>query len=249
MAVIGFNRPFQNFYHWMAQCLPAIDASVKRVGADLCILVLPSLTPWQEETLALLGLENIPRIDVGDRSHHYYFRRAYYSEYLNGHTSFFLSPRTLEVFDKIALRIDQPPDSPRLIYVARSDTSNRPVINEQEVQTLLAVRGFVSVVPGSLSIANQIRLFRGARIVIGAHGAGLTNIAFCRPGTQILELVQSVYANPCVNRIAQARGLDYHAECFLSAEGGDVHKQPWAINTDRLLAEVESLLTKLGPCA
>jgi hypothetical protein len=241
IAVIGFNRAFRNFHHWMVQSLAALDLSFGRIGAERCVLVLPPLTVWQEETLSMLGLADIPRITV-DLSHHYYFARAYFSEYLNGKSSFFLSPRSLEVFDKLAAGVEQTQDGPELLYVARSDSSNRAVTNEKEVEALMATSGFTSVVPGSLSIRDQVRLFRSARVVVGPHGAGLTNIAFCKPGTKVLELVQASYANPCINRIAQTRQLEYHAAFFESAANADVHKQSWHVDPTRLVDNLRRLL-------
>ena len=63
-------------------------------------------------------------------------------------------------------------------------------------------------------LRDQIRSFREADIVVGVHGAGLTNIVFCRPGATVLEI-------PLANRpasegayfghIAVSLGLSYWA--------------------------------------
>ena len=37
-------------------------------------------------------------------------------------------------------------------------------------------------------LAEQIEAFRNARIVLSPHGAGLTNILFCRPNTTLIEI-------------------------------------------------------------
>jgi hypothetical protein len=153
VAVIGFNRGFRNFYHWMTQSLPALDLAAHRIGADRCALALPALDSWQEETLALLGLAHLPRIPI-HLTHHYYFPQAYFSEYLSGRASFFLSPRSLEVFDKLAAAVGPSAVGSQRLYVARSDTANRPMTNEREVQALLESYGFATVIPGSLSIQN-----------------------------------------------------------------------------------------------
>jgi capsular polysaccharide biosynthesis protein len=39
-----------------------------------------------------------------------------------------------------------------------------------------------------MSLPQQIEAFRRARVVVGAHGAGLTNVLFCRPDTIIVEI-------------------------------------------------------------
>ena len=242
VAVGGINRAFRSYYHWMMQTLPALNYGVRRVGADNAVLALYPLAPWEEETLDLLGLAQLPRL-ILDFHHHYYFAEAIYSEFLNGRTAFFLSPQSLAVIDKISAAVGPGGPGPERIYVARSDTANRPVTNEHEVQRALEAEGFTTVVPGSFSIRDQVGLFRHAQIVVGPHGAGMTNLAFCQPGTKVLELVPAHYPNACINRIAQARGLVYRAECFPSdvPNDGDVHRQPWSIDIGRMMETVHRL--------
>ena len=240
-VVIGFNLAFRNYYHWMMQSLPAIHYSIQTIGAANCVLALPPLTWWQEETLALLGYAGLPRVQI-DFDCHYHFQRAHWSEYLNGTADNFLSPRCQEVFDRLARGTDPLPDAPERYYVARLDTPNRVVSNEAEVRRLLESFGFVTLVPSYFAFTFQIGLLKSARFVVGAHGAGLTNLAFCAPGTTVLELVQSNFPIMLINRIAQERGLRYHAECFKCEADGDVHQQEWMIDIERLEAKLRSML-------
>ncbi len=241
VVVLGLNRSSKNYYHWMTQSLQALDLSVSELGAENAVLALPRMTAWHEETLSILGLADLPRIPI-HLAHKYHFPKAYFYEFLNGATSFFLSPRSQEVFDKIALDAGTPSGGPEMIYVARSDSANRVLTNERAVQDVLEAARFVSVLPGSLSVREQSRLFPGARVVVGPHGAALTNIGFCQPGTKILELFQSSYVNPCFNRIAQVRRLEYHAECFTCTAEPDDPRQPWRIDPDRLAERLASVL-------
>jgi hypothetical protein len=54
-----------------------------------------------------------------------------------------------------------------------------------------------------------VRLFNNASVVIGQHGAGLTNALFTRQGTVIVEQV-SRGGNPCYMDLAYTLGLQYH---------------------------------------
>jgi len=47
-------------------------------------------------------------------------------------------------------------------------------------------------------------------MILAAHGAGLTNFLFCRPGTKVLELVNPNYAHQMYYYLATVLGLDYH---------------------------------------
>jgi capsular polysaccharide biosynthesis protein len=240
-VVIGCNLAFRNYYHWLMQCLPAIDHSIRTVGASNCILALPRLAGWQEESLATLGYAGIPRIEI-DFDCHYHFQRAHYCTYLNGTAEDFLSPRCLNVLDRLAAQIAPVPDAPERLYVARLDTTNRVIRNENEVRQLLEKLGFTTIVPGYFSFDTQIGLFKSVRLVVGAHGAGMTNVAFCEPGTIVLELIQSTYPILLMNRIAQAGGLRYHAECFECETGNDVHRQDWLIDIKQLETKLRTLL-------
>ena len=66
----------------------------------------------------------------------------------------------------------------RRIYISRADASYRKVANEEEVMSYLAPLGFERVVMTGLSVREQARLLQQAKVVIGPHGANMTNIIF-----------------------------------------------------------------------
>ena len=79
--------------------------------------------------------------------------------------------------------------------------------NEDALLDAMRHRGFEIVVPGALTLTEQIRVFREASVVVGPHGAGLTNIVFCEPGTIVYELVPDHYPNICFGNLALICGL------------------------------------------
>jgi capsular polysaccharide biosynthesis protein len=93
--------------------------------------------------------------------------------------------------------------------------NNRTVRNEAEVQELLRGYGFIAVDPGKLSVAEQIATFARAELIVGPHGAGLTNILFAGPGARVIELFPAGYMLPDYWWLASSMpGLDYR---YLSA--------------------------------
>lgn len=64
----------------------------------------------------------------------------------------------------------------------------RKVVNERDVAELLELYGFQKVSLHALSVADQISLFHSAEAIAAPHGAGLTNLTFCAPGTKVIEL-------------------------------------------------------------
>jgi hypothetical protein len=97
----------------------------------------------------------------------------------------------------------------RKLYISRRDSPNRKLENEEEIEALISSYGFEIVSLTGMSLAEQINLFAGATHVIAPHGAGLTNIVFCKPVTHILEIKLLPYINWCYRRLAGIYGLNY----------------------------------------
>lgn len=80
------------------------------------------------------------------------------------------------------------PSGGEFLYLSRNDSPMRRIVNEDDLLPKLTKLGFQVISPAALSIPQQIEAFRRARIVVGAHGAGLTNVLFCKPDTVIVEI-------------------------------------------------------------
>ncbi len=89
---------------------------------------------------------------------------------------------------RIALERPKAPKGAERLYVSREGSSARPMSNEAELADALAALGFRKVVGDSLSFDEQILAFKDANVIVGPHGAGLTNAAFARPNATIIEL-------------------------------------------------------------
>ncbi len=74
------------------------------------------------------------------------------------------------------------------IYITRKDANYRNIINEEELVQLIEKYGYKSYVLGTLSIKEQITLFKNAKEIIAPHGAGLINSIFSRNSLKIIEL-------------------------------------------------------------
>lgn len=97
------------------------------------------------------------------------------------------------------------------LLVGRAGGVSRQVQRWEEIRNKLLPLGFVEFDPGQASLAEQASVFRGAGIVVGAHGAALTNLVFCQPGTRVLEMFGADYVNPCYRNLCAAAGLEHHA--------------------------------------
>lgn len=112
---------------------------------------------------------------------------------------------------------DQPGTSGRL-FVSRRDARTRHIANEDELRPLLERLGFDYICAAQLDYREQVRLFHHARVVVAIHGAGLTNMIHCRPGTHIVEIHPGNRIRDCYFHMARALGHDYH---WLLGEAGN----------------------------
>jgi len=94
------------------------------------------------------------------------------------------------------------------IFISRKDSGVRILHNEDEVFELFEPYGFKRYVMTDLTFLEQVELFSQAEIVVGAHGAGMTNIMFCQPGTKVFEIFQERF-DSAYAYLAQSLELDY----------------------------------------
>ena len=104
---------------------------------------------------------------------------------------------------------DQPAD--KRIFISRNDAKTRRILNQPDVDAVLTEFGYVSEELAGRSFAEQRALFASASHVVGVHGAGLTNVLFSPPGTQVLEILAPMCASASYWRLSAAMGHRYHA--------------------------------------
>lgn len=105
------------------------------------------------------------------------------------------------------LRSIRPPPSRggRRLFIPRH--GKRQTVNEAALWAIAERHGFELY--DFSRVADEPGVFAQAETVVGAHGSGLANIAFCQPRTQILELIPSDHVHPYYASLARAAGLEY----------------------------------------
>jgi capsular polysaccharide biosynthesis protein len=251
-AFVGFNQFFNNYFHLLTQIVPAIAGYQEEPDFRDGVLLLGAQTPILRRALELAGvgvpeivvLRTMPPIDIVDLT---------FSSILttDGENPSLLSRL---VFDRMIESTTRPPGGfATMIYVWRADSKMRPMRNEAELVERLIRHGVEPVVLSGLSLDEQIAVFRNARLIIGPHGAGLTNLVFGTPGAVVYELLPDHYLNPCVNRLAQLRGLHYWCDVHRAEPrlGLWYHHTPWTVDIDRVerrLREILSIYTVASRC-
>ncbi len=112
---------------------------------------------------------------------------------------------------RAAFGVDGQGPRTKKLFLSREDAASRQLVNEAEVAAMLHPHGFERIVPGQMSVCEQAAAFAQATHVVGLHGAALANLAFCAPGTQVLEIFHPLYGTYAYAALAPALGLHYAA--------------------------------------
>lgn len=192
---------FQNYFTWMCHVLPCIQL-LRQGGIDMesvdKFAIHTSHKSYQVETLKLLDIPTDKIISIKEKEHPHIQAQSLIvpSPIIARNTNElrvtkwgcqFLRNEFLN--EKILAKSS---DSLR-IYISRKKAKLRQVINEVQVMEFLQKFGFKSVVLESLPVLEQVALLAKAEVVISPHGAGLTNIMFCAPGTKVIEIFSPSY--------------------------------------------------------
>lgn len=198
------------YFHWLTDVLPraqlAAKAGYKSTGFDH-ILVNGIHAPFQKETLAHLKVPLAVCRPLPSHEKAFRLKKAVLPS-LPGLPGV-VPPETVEF-----LRRAFPARAKftrKRIFVGRKGARHRPCAEEGRIVRELRKKGFVPVECEKLSVREQARIFASAEMVVGAHGAGLTNLVFCRPGTKVIELFGPGYVNPCYRDLCVAAGLEHMA--------------------------------------
>jgi Glycosyltransferase 61 len=171
----------RNYSHWMVESL-ARALVFQPLDDGTRHYLTPPLKDWQRETLDLIGLGSDRILELEPAGPVRFREVVAVSRGIGGMPA--LRPVAVTALAALA----EPTSERRRIYCSRAGTRLRHVTNEAEVAELLARHGFESLRPETLPIREQIEMFATAEAVFGLHGSGLTNIAFSRPGTHVIEL-------------------------------------------------------------
>ena len=69
---------------------------------------------------------------------------------------------------------------------------------------------FANASTSASGLEMQMRQFRGARVMIGGHGAGLANMLFAAPNAAVVEFPMAPHVDRCFEHMAHALGHAYH---------------------------------------
>ena len=77
----------------------------------------------------------------------------------------------------------------RRILISRQKSARRRCLNEDHLFAALVPHGFERYCLEDLTVIEQLRLFSQSTLLVGAHGAGFSNLVACAPEATIVEFL------------------------------------------------------------
>jgi capsular polysaccharide biosynthesis protein len=203
------------YWHWLFDSVSRLSL-MDRFPADTKVIT-PPLTPWMRWFLERLGLEDriIETEATALRVEHFYFSSP-------SSMSGCWNPYAVEFLRQSFLSCGSPPSDslPKRFYIIREGYT-RGISNEQEVRNYFKSQGWALIAPETLSIPDQIALFRDAQAIAGLHGSALTNLVWCSPGASVIEFTPTDFMSGAFEWLSAINGLQHHFKVCPADSGGN----------------------------
>jgi capsular polysaccharide biosynthesis protein len=213
-----------NYWHWLFDVLPRLSLCSKIINlSEIDYFLLPDdIKKFQNETLDCLNISKHKRLSSVK------FRHIKAKELIVTNHPFVISGVATEDIMNIPKWISQwlkdnflkqniisNKKNIRKVYIDRSDeTSDRQaprlIINEDEVKKYLLKDNFTPVKLHDIKFSDQVQLFYNADCIVGLHGGGFANLAFCKPGTKVVEF-KGTNAGTAIENLAKKNDLNYNS--------------------------------------
>jgi len=182
---------YRIYGHWLADFLPRLHI-LTMCGHDIKTLkyLLPAGMPaYTAAWFALLGIpeENVIHYDIAAES--CLIESALIPTNLRGHSC--ANPVFAQAARALSQNIPTPAEPPsKKLYLSRRNWAKptRRLTNVEAIERIFSNHGFQIIFPETLPIAEQIALFRTAKIIAGEYGSALHNAMFAPAGATALAL-------------------------------------------------------------
>ena len=188
----------ENYGHWFWEDLPRLFNALPHLPKSTRFLVPASVKPFQKDSLFALGIDP-GRLLTQPSSVNTECERLWFATALGNLDWVVTAPDVIRKMAKVLVEAFERPMSrgPEQIYVSRRELllkEQKRLTNEDDFLQAIQRLGFEIVRPECLTLKEQICTFQNAKVILGAFGAGLTNMLFCPPSSMVLELQDPFFA-------------------------------------------------------
>lgn len=206
-----------NYWHLLSEelcdLLLLTENNVELNYFDQIIFEKPSY-PALKEIHKIFGLNQIRQVSL-QKSHHLDCEELHFFTGTFNLSKHALNGVRKKILNYYAGTFEISREKPKRIIVTRGSSTTRRWLNEKDCLDALISMGFILIDPNNLSLLQQVEQFQNAEVVIGPHGAGLTNIMFCNTGTKVIEIRSNEQGGEyssanCYEELSSIFGIEHH---------------------------------------
>lgn len=221
----------QNYFHWLIEDLPAVIRG-RELYPNAQVVVHPHSAKYVFETLDFLDIDFIKS------------RKAYSPEKLvlagRGHDSGWPHPDDVALLRRSFGASGTSQSETSKIYVSRLG-ARRSLPGEKRFQDSLRGEGFQVLNLEDLPFRDQLTLFSSRLLLVGPHGAGLSNSVFMSPGSSVIEISAADHTIPCFELLANLVGAKFRRVTY-----GQASRTPKGPQREHYEVSVQNLLAELA---
>jgi galactoside 2-L-fucosyltransferase 1/2 len=233
--------------HFPHEVFPRLLFLLRSIPDDCLILV--ACDAFVMRYLELLSPSEQKRLIFWEGQNHVYYAKHVYVANEgpfckvfnphNGGMSTFFQPEVINlVRARFCSKIDVKPFIRQAVVIKRTG-SRRYVQHDALVAALKHRKWDVHVFEAKGSLLDHVRLFASADLVVGPHGAGFSNLVFCRPNTTVIEIgwdgkpPNGMEMDNMYSRVAASLNLNY--SLFI---GKGTYEGPISLNVDTIISPI-----------
>lgn len=239
----------KNYCHWMLDVLPKIKICLKNFKLkEIDYFYVQNNLEFQKESLSKLKIPENKIINANKYKHIKAEKIIAISHHVYKNGDYILNAQknqpqwSINWLKKIFVKNKNIKKNKVRIFIDRSDSisTHCKIINNKETISLLKKYNFEILKLSNLNLIDQINFFNKASIVVGVHGAGLTNLAFCKKKTKVIEIRNKPNPNEIFKKISQYNKLKY--KLILEEEISNHDDGDLLINIKNLEKEIKTLI-------
>lgn len=197
------------FYHYFFESLLKLYYCREVIDFTSYILLNGPSTPWKLNWLEKANINPDKIIWVMDTDHITCEQLLFTNRLINDQQ---LSKWCINALLSL-FKVEFPPDRERsnrqIIWITRAGLKERHISWEAQILDIFPEIKCVDL--NRLTPEETIYTLKEATHIISAHGAGLSNLIFCKKGTKVLEILPNGKSfQPCYSRISSILGLNHY---------------------------------------
>jgi hypothetical protein len=197
LTEVTLGIPKSGFYHWVTEDLPNL---MKASGPSQVLC-------FKDNSKPIIDLHEELKINSRLVEKWIYVEKLLF--FTKGQDLGYLHPADVKVLREFAEGFSaENYEKRQKIYVSRRK-SRRSLPAEEEIEKYLINQGFQVIYAEDYPIGDQIKIFKNASVIVGVHGAGLTNSVWST-NCKLIEIMPQKRINRCFEWQANICGQEYN---------------------------------------